>query len=57
MAMTIDALLKAAQKTVVTEEDVRKLNKRLADADKRFEEERRRKESDPQGFLNFQYTL
>ncbi len=57
MAMTIDALLKAAQQTVVTEEDVRKLNKRLADAEKRFEEERRIKEHDPQGFLNFQYTL
>ena len=57
MAMTIEALLKAAQRTVVTEEDVRKLNKRLADAEKRFEDERRIKESNPQGFLNFQYTL
>jgi len=57
MAMTIDELIAAVEKTFVTEEDKRKLRERLNEADKRFEEERRIRERDPRGFLNFQYTL
>lgn len=55
--MTIEKLIEAAHRTVITAEDVKKLEADLARAEKRFEEERRNKESDPQGFLNRQYTL
>lgn len=57
MAMTINELIAAVQKTVVTKEDMEKLRERLNEADRLLEEKRRIKERDPQGFLNFQYTL
>lgn len=55
--MNIDDLIKKAQNTVITAEDIKKLNADLSQAEKRFEQERRDKEHDPQGFLNRQYTL
>lgn len=57
MAMTIEKLIVAVQKTVVTDEDVQELNNLITDAETRFEDEIMKKESNPQGFLNFQYTL
>lgn len=57
MAMTINELIAAVQKTVVTKEDMEKLRERLNEADRLLEEKRRIRERDPQGFLNFQYTL
>jgi hypothetical protein len=57
MAMTINELIAAVQKTVVTKEDMEKLRERLNEADRLLEEKRMIRERDPQGFLNFQYTL
>ena len=55
--MTINGLIAAVQKTVVTKEDMEKLRERLNEADRLLEEKRMIRERDPQGFLNFQYTL
>lgn len=55
--MDIEKLIKLAQNTVITADDIKRLNVDLAQAEKRFEQERRDKERDPQGFLNRQYTV
>lgn len=55
MAMSIKKLLKASQKRVITEDDKKKLNERLAVAEKRFEQKDRER-SVPPGFI-FECTL
>lgn len=57
MAMSIDKLLEAVKNTVITKEKVKALNKRLAAADKRFEEKEKRKAISAQDLLNFQCIL
>jgi len=54
--MSIEKLIAAAEKTIVTEEDVKRLNDRLAKAEQRFIEEDRQKMVD-QSFLNKEYTI
>lgn len=56
MAMSIEKLIAAAEKTVVTEDDVKRLKKRLAKAEQRFIKEAKRKEVS-QSFLDKEYTL
>ena len=57
MAMNIDKLIAAAEKAIITDDDIRKLKKRLAAAEKRFEKERSERENFPPGFLDREYTL
>lgn len=57
MAMSIDALFKAAENTVVTDEMRDALVKRLKEADRRFAEEDERKYNFPPGFMDRQYTI
>lgn len=55
--MNIDDLIKKARNTVITADDIKRLETDLSQAEKRFEQEQRDKERDPQGFLNRQYTI
>lgn len=57
MAMTIEKLIAASQRTIMTKEAARKLDKRLADAEKRFAEEDSEKHDFPPGFLDREFTL
>lgn len=55
--MSIEELIKKAQNTVITADDIKKLETRISQAEKRFEQVRKDKEHDWQGFLNRQYTI
>lgn len=55
--MSVDALLKAVQNTVITEKDVEALNKRLKAAEERFAEKERLNRIGQSEFLNRRYTI
>lgn len=52
-----DKLVEAIQKVELTPEDIKEIELRLEAMERQFEEEFRIKYSDPQGFLNRQYTI
>jgi len=54
---SLKQLIKASEKTVVTKDGAKKLNKRLAKAEKLFEEKDEQKNNFPPGFLDREFTL
>jgi hypothetical protein len=57
MAMTTDELLEASKKTVVTKDDIKRLEARLCAAEKQFVEKSRRNAIGFHAWLNSGYTL
>ncbi len=55
MAISPDELLRRVQAIGVDDETIDRMEERLRQAERKFVEERRLKEADPQGFLKFQY--